>query len=257
MIGNFFILLCLAVFCFAMWKLWGYYKNYHDGKKEYQALREYVTDRDQTQKSKSKKDTCPVNVDFDALAKVNSDVKAWIYIEGTGVNYPIVQAKDNTYYLHRTFEKRDSYIGAIFLDEGCADDFTSENSIVYGHNLKNGEMFGMLKKHYDTSYNEDADYKKHEKIWIITPEEEIEYQLFAARELDVNVEKNAYMISFATAEDRQSYIESAQKKSLYQTQTKVDIANPILTLSTCTSSSESGRFIIQATQIQRTTKETK
>ena len=89
-----------------------------------------------------------VQVDFDALARINPDVKAWIYIKGTGINYPIVQTTDNTSYLHRTFEGKDSFIGAIFLDAGCEADFSSENSIVYGHNL-NGQMFGMLKKHYD------------------------------------------------------------------------------------------------------------
>ena len=55
------------------------------------------------QKTKKEKDKCPVTVDFEALAKVNPDVKAWIYIKGTGINYPIVQAADNTTYLHRTF----------------------------------------------------------------------------------------------------------------------------------------------------------
>ena len=100
-------------------------------------------DSDKKKKKKSGPDTCPVQVDFDALARINPDVKAWIYIKGTGINYPIVQTTDNTSYLHRTFEGKDSFIGAIFLDAGCEPDFSSENSIVYGHNLKNGQMFGM------------------------------------------------------------------------------------------------------------------
>lgn len=171
--SNLLLILCILIFCVAAWKLWGYYRHYHGGKKEYEQLRQYVkenADLDE-QKTKKGKDKCPVTVDFEALAKVNPDVKAWIYIKGTGINYPIVQAADNTTYLHRTFEGKDSFIGAIFLDAGCEPDFSSENSIVYGHNLKNGQMFGMLKKHYDTEYNPDADYKKHQKIWIITPEE--------------------------------------------------------------------------------------
>lgn len=152
-------------------------------------------------------------MDFDALARINPDVKAWIYIKGTGINYPIVQTTDNTSYLHRTFEGKDSFIGAIFLDAGCEADFSSENSIVYGHNLKNGQMFGMLKKHYDTSYNADADYKDHQKIWIITPQEEIEYQVFAAREIDVNVDADVYTIEFATEEDYADYLKTAVEKS--------------------------------------------
>lgn len=123
--------------------------------------------------------------------------------------------RTNTSYLHRTFEGKDSFIGAIFLDAGCEADFSSENSIVYGHNLKNGQMFGMLKKHYDTSYNADADYKDHQKIWIITPQEEIEYQVFAAREIDVNVDVDVYTIEFATEEDYADYLKTAVEKSLY------------------------------------------
>lgn len=201
--SNLLLILCILIFCVAAWKLWGYYRHYHGGKKEYEQLRQYVeenADPDE-QKTKKEKDKCPVTVDFEALAKVNPDVKAWIYIKGTGINYPIVQAADNTTYLHRTFEGKDSFIGAIFLDAGCEPDFSSENSIVYGHNLKNGQMFGMLKKHYDTEYNPDADYKKYQKIWIITPEEEIEYKVFAAREIDVNEDSDVYTIAFASEED--------------------------------------------------------
>ena len=173
-------------------------------------------------------------MDFDALARINPDVKAWIYIKGTGINYPIVQTTDNTSYLHRTFEGKDSFIGAIFLDAGCEADFSSENSIVY---------------------NADADYKDHQKIWIITPQEEIEYQVFAAREIDVNVDADVYTIEFATEEDYADYLKTAVEKSLYHLGTKTDSTENMLTLSTCTSSSEAGRFIVQAMQIQRTAKE--
>lgn len=256
--SNLLLLLCIVVFCVAAWKLWGYYNNYHGGRKEYEQLRQYVKEKKDSDKKKKKKsgpDTCPVQVNFDALARINPDVKAWIYIKGTGINYPIVQTTDNTSYLHRTFEGKDSFIGAIFLDAGCEADFSSENSIVYGHNLKNGQMFGMLKKHYDTSYNADADYKDHQKIWIITPQEEIEYQVFAAREIDVNVDADVYTIEFATEEDYADYLKTAVEKSLYHLGTKTDSTENMLTLSTCTSSSEAGRFIVQAMQIQRTAKE--
>lgn len=248
---NFLLLVSVAVFLVAAWKLYGYWRHYHDGKKEYESLREYVKEDANSDKKDEKKDVCPITVDFDALAKVNPDVKAWLYIEGTGINYPVVQSKDNNYYLHKTFEGRDSYIAAIFLDAACASDFSSDNSIIYGHNLKNGEMFGMLKKNYDTAYNSDADYTEHRKIWVVTPKAQIEYEVFAAREIDVNADKDVYTIDFATEEEYAAYLKKAAAKSLYQTDTKVSEENPMLTLSTCTSSSEAGRFIVQATQIQR------
>ena len=175
-----FLLVCLLGISFAGWKLYGYYKVYHDGKEEYDALTDYIQRNDSrakrgsdksSQKQKDKeKSRCPVKVDFESLKKINPDIVGWIHIPGTGIDYPIVQAKDNTKYLHRTFRGKDSHVGAIFLDALCATDFSSFNSIVYGHNLKNGEMFGHLKKLYDVKYNRKADYRKHPKIWIITPD---------------------------------------------------------------------------------------
>ena len=86
--SNLLLILCILIFCVAAWKLWGYYRHYHGGKKEYEQLRQYVkgnADPDE-QKTKKEKDKCPITVDFEALAKVNPDVKAWIYIKGTGIN---------------------------------------------------------------------------------------------------------------------------------------------------------------------------
>lgn len=82
--SNLLLLLCIVVFCVAAWKLWGYYNNYHGGRKEYEQLRQYVKEKKDSDKKKKKKsgpDTCPVQVDFDALARINPDVKAWIYIK--------------------------------------------------------------------------------------------------------------------------------------------------------------------------------
>ena len=163
------LLLCLAVAAFSAWKLYGYYRGYHDGEKEYEELTQYVKENEDGAK-KGKKDKCPITVDFDALRAINEDVVAWVYIEDTGINYPVVQGEDNEYYLHHTFERKENFSGAIFMDITCHPDFTSDNSILFGHNLKTGEMFGMLKRLYDTEYNEDADWKKHPVIWVVTPD---------------------------------------------------------------------------------------
>ena len=113
----------------------------------------------------------------------------------------------------------------------------------------------MLKKHYDVNYNENADYKEHKKIWIITPEEEIEYKVFAAREIDVNADADVYTISFTSQEEYEAYLKEAKEKSQYDVGTNTDTADRMLTLSTCTSSSEAGRFVVQAIEMQRIVKE--
>ncbi|MBR0382094.1 MAG: class B sortase [Eubacterium sp.] len=246
--------ICLAVFLFSGWKLYGYYRNYHGGRKEYDQLKEYAEETKQepeenTGKNDKPVDKCPVSVDFAALKKINPQVVGWIWLDDQ-INYPIVQGEDNDYYLHRTFQGSRNFSGAIFLDYVCRPDFMSDNSIVYGHNLKNGAMFGMLKKYYDTEYNAEADYKKHEVIWIITPERELEYKVFSAREISVVEDKSVYMVKFDSEDSFEDYLKNAVKKSLYPTRNQPDRERRILTLSTCTSTSESGRFVVQATLVQ-------
>ena len=132
-----------------------------------------VWDAGQDSGKKGKKDKCPIQVDFASLSAINPDIVGWVYIEDTGVNYPVVQGEDNEYYLHHTFEGRENFSGAIFMDTTCSPDFSSDNSILFGHNLKTGEMFGALKKLYDTEYNAEADWTKHPDKYpgLCTPDE--------------------------------------------------------------------------------------
>ncbi len=247
------LVICIGAVAFSLWKLWGFYRFYHDGKKEYDDLTGYVKEKDpsdDTGNDDAGKDKCPITVDFESLRKENPDIVGWIYIHDTGINYPIVQTKDNDYYLHRTFNKKDSYIGAIFLDAMCKSDFGSFNNIIYGHNLKNGEMFGHLKGLYDINYNSKADFKKHPKIWVITPEDNREYEIFAAREISVDKDMDVYTIEFSSYEEYGEFLEDQVKKSQYKTGVTPSEKKSMITLSTCTSRTEEGRFIVQATRIQ-------
>lgn len=247
------ILLCLAVAGFAAWKLWGYFKNYHNGEKEYEKLTEYVKENPDNGKNPDdagNHDKCPVTIDFEALAKINSEVVGWIYIPDTDINYPIVQREDNEYYLHHTFEGASNFTGAIFLDALCQPDFSSDNSIVYGHNLKTGAMFGSLKKMYDIKYNKDADYREHPVVWILTPEKTMEYRIFAGREISASTDTDVYLVEAASYEEYGEFLNTQKEKSDFHTDTDVDDMQPMITLSTCTSDSEDGRFIVQAICIQ-------
>lgn len=248
-----FLLLCIAAASFAGWKLYEYYRVYQDGKKEYERLEKYVEENDSSEEIGDKKgnkvkgkDRCPVKIDFEALKKINPETVGWIHIPDTGINYPIVQAKDNKKYLHRTFEGKDSHIGAIFLDVSCKPDFSSFNSIIYGHNLKNGEMFGHLKKLYDVEYNKKADYKKHPDIWVITPENAREYEIFAFREIHIKRDSDVYTVEFSNQKEREAFIERQIIKSQKSTGIKRLTNKGIVTLSTCTSRTQDGRFVVQA-----------
>ena len=250
---GFILLLLTVTTVIAVWKLWGFYRTYQRGKEEYEGLKEYIEEKESQDNKDATKalgsgstaDKCPIKVDFDKLKKINPDVVGWIYIPDTGINYPIVQAKDNQTYLHRTFKGEDSYVGAIFLDALCAPDFSSFNSIIYGHNLKNGEMFGHLKKLYDVDYNKKADYKKHPKVWILTPDDAYEYSIFAFREISTRKDPDVYTVNLPDAKGRRRFFDDQIRKSQKETGIRPSEGERIITLSTCTSRAADGRFVVQ------------
>ena len=108
----------------------------------------------------------------------------WIYVEAVpDINYPIVHGKDNETYLHRTYEKNYNFAGTIFVDYENKGDFSDCNTIVYGHNMKNGSMFAQLKK-----FTQDEEtYKKSKYFWIFTPEKNYRYEIISAYTTGVTV----------------------------------------------------------------------
>ena len=256
---TFWLLLCLflSVACFSGYQVLRTLGEYRAGETAYSELEQFVTlpsAPDETVPAEIEETPAEPawpEVDFAELAAVNPDVVAWLYGPDTGISYPVVQGEDNEYYLHHTFEKKENFSGAIFMDITCRPDFSSDNSILFGHNLKTGEMFGELKKLYDTDYNEEADYRKHPVIWVVTPDAAMEYRIFAAREISVEKDTDVYMVDFAQEEEYQAWMQKQKEASMYETDTDISSYEPMLTLSTCTSDTEDGRFVVQAVRIQR------
>ena len=151
---HIFLLLCIAVFCISAYKLYGYYKSYKEAKDTYEKIK----------KDNVKKTNGDRTIDFDKLRAKNPDIVGWVYAKGTGIDYPIVQGKDNEEYLHMDYNKKKSSSGTIFLDHGCDKSFISDNNIIYGHHMKNGTMFAKLLK-----FREESFLKKHHVIILYTP----------------------------------------------------------------------------------------
>lgn len=116
-----------------------------------------------------------MEIDFEALRAINEDLVGWIYYEPLELSYPIVRGNDNDYYTHYTFEKEQNSSAAIFMDFLNKPDFSHFNTIIYGHNMRNGTMFGSLKKLLaDTSIIEKNPY-----FYIITEDKIFMYEIFA------------------------------------------------------------------------------
>ena len=88
------------------------------------------------------------------LAEINPDYRAWLTVFDTAIDYPVVQGEDNAYYLHRSFYGEENYAGCIFLDARNSPDFQDPFTLVYGHNMRDGSMFGSLRNLSDSADRE-------------------------------------------------------------------------------------------------------
>lgn len=177
-------------------------------------------------------------VDFEELKEINPEIIGWLYVEAIDtINYPIVQTEDNAYYLNHTFKKTDNIAGSIFLDCDTKPNFTETNSVIYGHNMKNGSMFGKLNQFY-----KEETYEKSKYFWVYTEDLYYKYEIFSCTE--VGAISESYQKQFETKWEFEDYLKRMQENSIIKTNTKLSSADKIVTLSTCTASSDV-RFVVQ------------
>lgn len=181
------------------------------------------------------------------LQKENEDVKAWIKINDTNINYPVVQASDNNYYLYRNYKKENSNYGSIFIDSNSNIENPNSNIIMYGHNMKDGSMFKDLLKYADEEY-----YNNHKYIEFVTNTSSSTYEIIAVFKSRIfyKNEKNVFRYYQCTnlnnEQDYNYYVNNSKELSLYDTGVNAEYGEQIITLITCEYSSENGRMVVVA-----------
>ncbi len=173
------------------------------------------------------------------LKQQNQNVIGWIAFDEEKISYPIMQTQDNQHYLTHTFSEKKNRAGSIFMDAGNTEDFTDHHSIIYGHNMKNGSMFGRLKQYYDEEF-----YKGNEFFTIYTENQAYRYEIFSAHIIPETDE--IYTIWYAPEEraaEYKKFIERMKKNSWYDTGVETTGKDKVVTLSTCTASDEK-RFVV-------------
>lgn len=242
------LIAAIVVFCYAAFNLYHIYTEYKKGTDEYNQIEEMaVTERDADSAEVAGPNAQlkpPIEVDFDKLKSVNEDVVGWIYVDALpDISYPIVKGKDNQTYLHQTYEKNYNFAGTIFVDYENSGDFSDCNTLVYGHNMKNGSMFGHLKKFRE----DDKLYKQDKYFWILTPERNYRYEIISAYTTGVN--SDTYTLFKGPGEEFEKYLETIKGYSEIQTDdTDLTIKDKIVTLSTCTGN-EFTRFVVQGKRV--------
>ena len=177
-------------------------------------------------------------IDLEALRAVNKDVVGWIAIPGTTVSYPLMQGKDNQYYLRRNWKKQSISSGSIFLEAKVSRDLTDFHTIVYGHRMRNETMFGTIK------YYSRADYwREHPSVYIVLDDTIYRYDIFAAHE--AAVDGIVYRLDLEENHLEEEFLQYCKDHSVLDTGLTPGAGDRILTLSTCTSTlSETYRWVV-------------
>lgn len=191
-----------------------------------------------------------VSTVFDELQERNRDIVAWLKIDDE-LEEPVVQ-RDNVFYLTHNALQQESVTGALFLDENCDLIHVPTQMVIHGHNMKEGAMFGMLKK-YKVKGAEF--YREHAFIDFNTLYENGRYVIFAVAEVDIRAGQPHYLpfwhySRFDSAEAFNSYVETARACSLYHCTVDVEPGDRLLTLSTCTGTDDNLRLVVMARKVR-------
>lgn len=184
------------------------------------------------------------------LKKQNNDIVGWLEIDGTNINYPVLQGSDNDYYLTHSYKNEEVAGGSIFLDKDYSFIRPSDNLLIYGHRNKKGLMFEDLIKYKDETF-----YKEHPTIRFTSLLNDSEYEIIAAfysrvyYQNETDVFRYYYFVNADTEEDYTNYVDNCIKSSIYNTGKTAHYGEQLLTLSTCDYSQDNGRFVVVAKQI--------
>lgn len=188
-----------------------------------------------------------INVDFNKLKKTNSDTVGWINVSGTNINYPVVQTKDNTYYLTHSFDKTYNKAGWVFMDYRNKMDNINKNTIIYAHSRVNNTMFGSLNK---TLKKDWYNNKSNHMIRLSTENINSMWQIFSVYTVP---NTNDYIKTVFNNDDEfLDFINLIKNRSKFDFATDVNISDDIITLSTCYKTNE--RVVVHAKLIKKETK---
>lgn len=213
----------VVVFAFL---LWGEGEEYREGRKAYEDVRQGFEEGKLTPGEEP--------VDFSALKEVNDDIVGWI--QGEGIDYPIVRTADNEFYLLHLFDGSKNKMGTIFVDYRNSADFSDKNTLVYGHNIK-GRMFSPL-----TKYKKQAQYDRFPEMILYTPTGNYAIALFAGV---VTAKGGEFMrLAFNDDEEFFRFSEEVKEKSTFKSDVSLAAGDQIITLFTCSYEFTNARYAV-------------
>ena len=187
------------------------------------------TEEETLKRNYNRSDFPDIEVDFDSLEKINEGFVCWLYAPGAEVNHPVVQGEDNEFYLHNTFEMQPNNAGCVFMDCDADPELTSWNTFFYGHNMRNGTMFGHLKNYINVS----STYDEYPYIYVFRPEGIYRYEIFS---FYLDTPESQMYYNCQTFKEYRAYLREAEARSVRECSAKSDRDKNIVTLVTCSGS---------------------
>ena len=167
----------------------------------------------------------------------NADYRGWIKVENTNIDYPILQGNDNEYYLDKDINKEYLASGSIFMSY-LNNGFNDENTVLFGHNMRNGTMFGQLKKYKESDFfygNNDIDIE-------LSNGDNLKYKVFSV--YITNVEDNYIKTKFDNKDEYKDFLERIKNKSIYKSEVDLNEDDKIITLSSCSYEFDDARIVV-------------
>lgn len=234
-LGKSLTVAVLGVFLFSGWKIGTeLYENNHNRTILDDAKAVYTKEVTTTHVNGEVRD------ELKSLQKLNKDMAGWLTIADTEIDYPILQSTDNDYYLHHNYKNEKARAGSIFKDYRNTNEFLDKNTIIYGHNMKDGSMFADLRKYLDKDF-----FKAHPTFSYESGLTNYKVEIFSVYETTTDF----YYIEtdFPGKQNFDDYLEKVQQQSIYKSNVKVSSKDRIITLSTCDTEKdyEKGRMVIQ------------
>ncbi len=225
-----FLWFALQLFCRVL--------EYKEGKMEYRSLiRTFSDNQSEAEKNTAGEMGEMGEISEEYLRGLNPDYLFWLSIPGTSINYPVVRSTRPGYYLNHTFQKTVNSCGSLFVQAGITG-LDKGNTVIYGHNMKDGTMFSELKKYRDKDF-----FKDHKKIWIFEKKKWLEGEIFSCQ-LKEEQDLQCHQTEFSNVEEKKEFLNRMKESSLYSILLSPSAEMPVITLSTCYGHSK--RMIVQA-----------
>lgn len=241
-----FFWICIIICILCVGYISYYYIQKAESKKEFKEVKKKVVKEEKPVEEVKEKDEIPI--DFAELKKVNNEIYAWVQVPDTNIDYPILQSEtDDAFYLNHAFDKKYDVFGAVFTEKINKKDFTDFNTVVYGHNIKDGSFFQNLHK-----FEEEQFFNSHDTFTIYTETEKKTYKIFAA--VEYSNKHILYNYDNQNPEEQKAFLQSLKEsrsmKNHYRDDVTVDENSKIVTLSTCIRGEPKKRYIVVGVEVE-------